>query len=270
MRDVTYDEDDLRPRRARAIETDFDDDPPPRLPLWRQVLGRNKGDMLAVACAAFIALGIGVNALARQSGPHPAPLFAARVEPQAAPVPAVRPADMQPTASIAQRVPNERVPEQRLAEAPPPAPAAPAAPAGRPRNEVVADIQRELARRSLYDGAIDGLTGPRTDAAIKRYESQVGLRVSGEASEQLLSHMRRPAQRRAAAPAQAPASAQSINQLLAADAAAPTPRPQPPRPQAQPRAEGPQSIAQLINASAGPASAPRSAPQARPAARPAQ
>ncbi|CEJ09939.1 Putative peptidoglycan binding domain protein [bacterium YEK0313] len=268
MRDVTYDEDDLRPRRARAIETDFDDDPPPRLPLWRQVLGRNKGDMLAVACAAFVALGIGVNALARQSGPHPAPLFAARVEPQAAPVPAVRPADMQPTASITQRVPNERVAEQRVAE-PPPAPATPAAPAGRPRNEIVADIQRELARRSLYDGAIDGLTGPRTDAAIKRYESQAGLRVSGEANEQLLSHMRRPVQRRAAAPAQAPASAQSINQLLAADASTPAPRPQPPRPQAQPRADGPQSIAQLINASAGPAAA-RPAPQARPAARPAQ
>lgn len=269
MRDVTYDEDDLRPRRARAIDTDFDDDPPPRQPLWRQVLGRNKGDMLAVACAAFIAIGIGVNALARQSGPHPAPLFAARVEPQAAPVPAVRPADMQSTASIAQRAPSERVPEQRVAEAQPQA-AAPAAPAGRPRNEVVADIQRELARRSLYDGAIDGLTGPRTDAAIKRYETQAGLRVSGEASEQLLSHMRRPVQRRTAAPAQPQASAQSINQLLASEAAAPAPRPQPPRPQPQPRSEGPQSIAQLIAANAGPAPAQRSAPPARPAPRPAQ
>lgn len=270
MRDVTYDEDDLRPRRARAVETDFDDDPPPRLPLWRQVLGRNKGDMLAVACAAFVALGIGVNALARQSGPHPAPLFAARVEAPATPVPAARPADIQSTASIAPRATEDRVPEQRMAETS--APAQAQVPAGRPRNEVVADIQRELARRSLYDGAIDGLTGPRTDAAIKRYEAQAGLRVSGEANEQLLSHMRRPAPRRAAAPAQAPAAAQSINQLLAATAAAPAPRAQP-RPQAQPRPEGPQSIAQLINASAGPAPAPRPASPARPAqpaARPAQ
>lgn len=242
MRDVTYDEDDLRPRRGRVAETDFDDDEP-RVPFWRQLLGRNKGDMLAIGCAAFVAIGIGVNALARQSGPHPAPLFAtARVEaPAAAPVPAGRPAEIQSTASITPRAPEQRPADQAAGAAP-----------GRPRAEVVTDIQRELARRSLYDGPVDGLTGPRTDAAIKRYETQSGLRVSGEATEQLLNHMRRPAQRSAA-----PAAAQTINQLLASDAA-----PQPARPAPQARPEAAQSITQLINANAAAATATR--PQTQP------
>ncbi|MBN8940004.1 MAG: peptidoglycan-binding protein [Rhizobiales bacterium] len=244
MRDVTYDEDDLRPRRGRAAETEFEDDEP-RVPLWRQILGRNKGDMLAIGCAAFVAVGIGVNALARQSGPHPAPLFAtARVEaPAAAPVPAGRPAEIQSTASITPRAQEPRPAEQAAAQ-------------GRPRAEVVTDIQRELARRSLYDGPVDGRTGPRTDAAIKRYESQSGLRVSGEATEQLLNHMRRPAQRSAA-----PAPAQTINQLLASDA-----QPQPARAAPQARPEAAQSITQLINANAAAATATRPQTQPRPEA----
>ncbi|WP_246088839.1 peptidoglycan-binding domain-containing protein [Phreatobacter stygius] len=239
---MTYDEDDLRPRRGRVAETEFDDDEPRRVPLWRQVLGRNKGDMLAIGCAAFVAIGIGVNALARQSGPHPAPLFAtARVEaPAVAPMPANRPAEIQSTASITPRGQDPRPADQSATTGQP-----------RPRADVVTDIQKELARRSLYDGPVDGRTGPRTDAAIKRYETQAGLRVSGEATEQLLSHMRRPATRSAA-----PAPAQTINQLLAADAV-----PQPSRPPPQARPEAPQSIAQLISANPGAATATRAPAQ---------
>jgi peptidoglycan hydrolase-like protein with peptidoglycan-binding domain len=52
--------------------------------------------------------------------------------------------------------------------------------------EIVADIQRELFRRGLYDGAIDGIYGPRTDAAIRDFEQRTGRRPGALPSESLL------------------------------------------------------------------------------------
>lgn len=244
MRDVTYEEEDLRPRRGRAAVDDFDDEPE-RPSLWRRLIGRNLGDVIATALIGFVAIGIAVNALVRQSGPHPAPLFAtAVIQPAAAaavPVPAARPADVQTTATVSPRG------EPTLASA--------TTTPVRARSEVVADIQRELIRRRLYDGAADGLTGPKTEAAIRRYETQAGLRATGEASESLLGHMRRPAQRaQAATPAAAPArpaEPQTISQLLERDQ-----RPQAPArtaAAAPARPAGPQSIGDLLTADTRPA-----------------
>lgn len=228
-RDAAYDDEDMPPRRGRAF--DMDDEAPPRRSLWRAVMGESPGDRVALACLLFVGAGIGFNALVRQTGPHPAPLFgSARSEVTAvvrpAPLPPDRPAEVQTTATVTPR-----------AEVPTVA----AEPAARPRTEVVADIQRELARRGLYDGAVDGLTGPKTDAAIRRYEGQAGLRVSGEASETLLAHMRRgqrPAPNRQAARPSAP---QSIGDLIERQGRAPAPA-------ERPQARGPQSIADLISA----------------------
>lgn len=55
----------------------------------------------------------------------------------------------------------------------------------------LADIQKELARRGFYDGAADGLPGPRTDAAIRAFEQAARLKVTGEPSEALLAQIRR-------------------------------------------------------------------------------
>jgi len=242
LRDDGY-HDDRRARRGRAAEDDFDhvDERDEKPSFWRGLIGRNLGDTIAVSLAGLIAVGIGVNALVRQNGPHPAPLFAtAVIRPAAAavPVPSARPADVQTTATVSPAAPALASASSAPAQA-------------RPRNEVVTDIQRELTRRRIYDGAIDGLTGPKTDAAIRKYEQQAGLRQTGEASEAVLGHMRRPAQRtpatQQAAPAR-PAEPQTIGQLLEREQ-----RPQAARPAPPARPAGPQSIGDLITADTRPA-----------------
>jgi peptidoglycan hydrolase-like protein with peptidoglycan-binding domain len=51
---------------------------------------------------------------------------------------------------------------------------------------LVGEIQGELAKRGLYDGAIDGLDGPRTSAAISTFEQRIGLKPTGEARDDIL------------------------------------------------------------------------------------
>ncbi len=214
--------------------------------LLQRLTGQDWGDRLALGMLALIGVGIIGNALMRQTGPHPAPLFAAAVV-APTPVPVARPADVQQTASIAQR-PAETAPAAAA-----PGQAQPAA--ARTRSDLVADVQRELVRRRLYDGAVDGMTGPKTEAAIRRFETEARLPVTGEASDALLAKLKRggpPAATAAARPqAQAPA---------AQPAAQPAPRAAAP---AQP--QGPQSIADLIgqNGRQAQAAAPRQAPTPR-------
>lgn len=61
-----------------------------------------------------------------------------------------------------------------------------------PARQRLAEIQRGLARLGMYSGAIDGLTGPRTRAAIVEYQAAAGLEVTGEPSDTLLDLMRSP------------------------------------------------------------------------------
>jgi peptidoglycan hydrolase-like protein with peptidoglycan-binding domain len=71
-----------------------------------------------------------------------------------------------------------------------PAPARVTAPSGsRPPGEIIGDIQRELVRRGYYDGVVDGLYGPKTDAAIRDFEQAAGLKPSTEPNEALLQAM---------------------------------------------------------------------------------
>jgi Putative peptidoglycan binding domain len=57
--------------------------------------------------------------------------------------------------------------------------------------DVVVQTQAQLARAGYYHGAIDGVTGPQTRAAIRSYERANGLRVDGAISQQLLETMGR-------------------------------------------------------------------------------
>jgi peptidoglycan hydrolase-like protein with peptidoglycan-binding domain len=57
------------------------------------------------------------------------------------------------------------------------------------RQAVVAEVQRVLADLKLYTGAIDGLTGPRTDEAVQVYRERIGLMPDGGIDGELLRHL---------------------------------------------------------------------------------
>ncbi len=102
---------------------------------------------------AIVATGIVVNALLVQAGQHPAPMFQTRE----APVPAAA-TSAGPT--IAERA-------------------------------LTAAVQEKLGELNFYSGAIDGLAGPETRAAIKAYRRQAGIGGSDRPSAALLEALER-------------------------------------------------------------------------------
>ena len=127
------------------------------------------------------------NALYWQRHEHPAPRFGAPDVRQAA----IAPVEAEPV------IPAERPRKTPLTIAPPPsqettgsvdASAPVEAAIG---NAEVAEIQRKLNSMQLYDGAIDGLYGPRTARAIKAFEQRVGLPPKGELTRDLLEAVRK-------------------------------------------------------------------------------
>lgn len=174
----------------------------------RAVRKRRALDALAGSLLAAAAVAVMVNVFAFQNGNRPNLMFGFQLpaglanrislappDPPA-PVPAPAPAAVRP-AAVAPPAPAAAAAPAAPAAAPPqsitallngtaPAPTAP-----RPPQPLVADVQRELAKRGFYDGPADGRTGPKTEAAIRAYEQSARLRVSGEASEALLAQMRR-------------------------------------------------------------------------------
>jgi peptidoglycan hydrolase-like protein with peptidoglycan-binding domain len=166
-----------------------------------RALGWSRRDAVGFMVGAFATIAILINVLLMQSGSHPAPMF------KNAPV-AVKPVAV--TDSIPAAVPRPRPVEPAPASRPvEPAPAKVAAPpAPRMPGEIINDIQRELARRGYYDGAVDGLYGPRTDAAIRDFEQAAALKPSTEPNEALLQAIvRAPAKLAKVAPAAPPAAA---------------------------------------------------------------
>jgi His-Xaa-Ser repeat protein HxsA len=53
-------------------------------------------------------------------------------------------------------------------------------------DELAVDVQRELRRRGYYRGAIDGDVGPGTRAAIRAYQDDRGMSVTGRIDRNLL------------------------------------------------------------------------------------
>lgn len=150
-------------------------------------LGWSRRDVAGVAVGALATIAILLNVLFMQSGSHPAPMFRdAFVPPESAKAAPIRIKPVEVVDSAPAVVPRPRPAD--------PAPAAPAAkvatPAGsRMPGEIISDIQRELVRRGYYDGVVDGLYGPKTDAAIRDFEQAAGLKPSTEPSEALLQAM---------------------------------------------------------------------------------
>lgn len=136
-----------------------------------------------LAMVTFSAMA-GSNALYMQAHEHPAPLFApsqngaARAPDVVVPLPASeRPRKTLTTV--------EPLPAQETTGSV--APATQVAPLG---NDEVTEIQRKLHAMQIFDGAIDGLYGPKTARAIKKFEERMGMRPRGELTHELLAAVR--------------------------------------------------------------------------------
>jgi len=143
--------------------------PAGRLPLilmglLLRALLRRPRDSFAAIVAGCAGIAILFNALFMQSGPHPAPIFANK------------PSSVALETDVAAPLP------QTNADVTP-----------RSRLDVVTEIQRELTRHGFYGGPADGVYGPKTDAAIRDFEQQAGLRPSAEPNDLLLASIARSA-----------------------------------------------------------------------------
>ena len=161
-------------------------------------------DIVAGALAFAAATAIVANAAFLQAGPHPAPMFAgtSSVSVSASPAPkSIRVVGEEITgpAPLPVAAPKVRTPEPELPKVELAAPAS-----ARSRNEIIADIQRELSRRGFYDGAVDGVHGPKTDAAMRDFEQAAGLKPGSEPNDVFLRALTR-SQAKASAPAAAAA-----------------------------------------------------------------
>jgi peptidoglycan hydrolase-like protein with peptidoglycan-binding domain len=152
--------------------TDIDDDwleeGPVRHPRIVRAILRRPRDAFLIILGVMTIGSILVNGLFLQPGPHPAPIFPTIPR-------SIAMADA--TGTLTEPSPVAATP---VSAVPP-----------RSRAEIIADLQRELSRRSYYDGSVDGVYGAKTDAAIRDFEQSVGLKPSSEPSEALLQALLR-------------------------------------------------------------------------------
>jgi peptidoglycan hydrolase-like protein with peptidoglycan-binding domain len=144
-----------------------------------RALGWTARDAVGFGLGAFVAIATVINVVFLQAGSHPAPMFrgaAAQVKPSV--MAAAGPATMPPS----RRIEPVALPAATKSAAPS---------AARPPGDIINDIQRELARRGYYDGIIDGLYGPKTDAAIRDFEQAAAFKPSTEPNEALLQSIQR-------------------------------------------------------------------------------
>jgi peptidoglycan hydrolase-like protein with peptidoglycan-binding domain len=133
-------------------------------------VGRHPREFVGGLMATIAVVSISTNALFLQKGPHPAPIFATRpMQQQQTMLPPPRPAIAQPAAQ-----PN--LSQSSLAPEPP----------ALNREQLIANIQRELGRRGFYDGTVDGIWGAKTDAATRDFIQAAGVRINPEPGDLLL------------------------------------------------------------------------------------
>jgi peptidoglycan hydrolase-like protein with peptidoglycan-binding domain len=149
----------VRKRKAPAVEIEKDTSG------IGAAISRHPREFVALVMATVAVSAIFTNALFMQTGPHPAPIFAARPLMTAKPTAvATRPVVVEPLQTFNQT---------------------PAAPV-RNRVQLIAEIQRELTRRGFYDGVADGVWGAKTDAGTRDFLQAAGLRMNPDVSEELL------------------------------------------------------------------------------------
>jgi peptidoglycan hydrolase-like protein with peptidoglycan-binding domain len=222
------------------------------------VLMRHPRPVLGAASFVVLFSFVAANALWYQPGGHPSPFLATRDPKDPNAIAGYRPYKRIPAEDVTtfriersgdskqviEAVPRPPTPavEQTVAQpSPMPPPAVDpittlitAAPVQGPdgERELIAEIQRELTKRGLYDGTDDGVTGPRTQQAIVLYQQRMGLPQSGEAGSDLLAALKN--ERKPAAGAPSSAAAHVPLPQPSKPAASETARVQP-KPVAQPK-----------------------------------
>jgi len=175
-------------------------------------LGWSRRDAVGFVVAVLATIAIVVNGLLLQAGPHPAPMFkdaiAAMQVPKESSKDNSKGASRDAAKDALKALPRARPPETTGRAEP------------RPTPEIIADIQRELARRNYYDGVVDGRYGPRTDASVRDFEQASGMKASTEPNEALLAAIKRANTKPAKAPSGLRPAAQQAHLEPAADAAA--------------------------------------------------
>jgi peptidoglycan hydrolase-like protein with peptidoglycan-binding domain len=176
--------------------------------LMGTVIARNPsiagGAMAFVVIFSFVA----ANALWYQPGVHPSPFFRTR-DPASTAL-----AGHKSSLHGAQEAANTtlfRIERPDVTAAKPAANAASASGAtpavSSPQTlKLVADIQGELVRRGLYNGAADGVIGPRTTSAILFFQESAGMQQTGEPSAELLAALKAGSTANAAVPIERPAA----------------------------------------------------------------
>jgi peptidoglycan hydrolase-like protein with peptidoglycan-binding domain len=125
-----------------------------------EAISQHPREFVGLVTATVAVLAIVTNALFLQRGPHPAPIFATRplLQQEAALVPRLQSTQPTPVAELGN--------QSRL--------------------QLIANIQRELARKGFYDGPADGIWGAKTDTAVRDFIQVAGLKANPEASDGLL------------------------------------------------------------------------------------
>ncbi|MCZ8188110.1 MAG: peptidoglycan-binding domain-containing protein [Beijerinckiaceae bacterium] len=148
------------------------------------------GGRVVAALACLFGGTIIVNAVMMQNEKHPTPLFRNAIrEAESFPAPPLRPepsarqvAHAQAATPPARPAPTTTAPLAAKPAEPPPAAASPADP-------LLAEIQRELARRGFYKGEAHGRPGTATTQAIRDYQFAQRVPVDGKPSEALLKDL---------------------------------------------------------------------------------
>jgi peptidoglycan hydrolase-like protein with peptidoglycan-binding domain len=148
------------------------------------------------AIAGGVALFLGIfgfvtaNALWYQTGAHPSPLLRTRDPGAPYQIPG-RKAFLHAQQADAGNVTTFRIERQdSVAATAAPAANPPAAQPSAAPSKLVADVQAELIRHGLYDGAADGVPGSRTTAAIVFFQEASGLTQTGAPTPELLAALK--------------------------------------------------------------------------------
>lgn len=178
------------PERAIAVDPrEFEDEG--LRGLLRRALGRNPLDAIGIFVLVIAAGSILINALYRQPGPHPAPIFSIKPRPVAS----------EPTGGVVPALSRTRpdsiaaAKPEAAAHMPVKTEAATPRPRPDPIAELIAPAQRVTAvQRALNDYGygplkVTGSFGAETVSAIQKFERDRKLPVTGQISPRLLREL---------------------------------------------------------------------------------
>lgn len=199
------------PKAATVDSRDFDNEGGVRALLGR-VFGRSPRDTIAIVVLVAASGAILANALYRQPGPHPAPIFSVKPRPVAVEKVEAVPARAAKAVAVPKAEPVQRV---DVAPAKPEAVAAVPVPAARPaaKPDLIGDlisgaapassvqpaptvqpsrvsaVQRALSSIGYGPVKATGTVGPETSAAIRNFERDRKLPPTGQVSPRLIKEL---------------------------------------------------------------------------------